>query len=143
MRRDWISRSEEETRAIAVQIARSLPRNAIVELRGDLGAGKTTMARAMAEALGANPLEVSSPSFALVHEYPLPDGPAIVHIDGYRLSGRRREWDEIGIPEMLRSDGVKFVEWPKTEFGHSADYVINLRVEDDEARVIELRAIDR
>lgn len=139
MDRRWKSHSEEETRRIAVEIARSLPPSAVVELEGDLGAGKTTMVRAMAEALGADPLDVSSPSFALVHEYPVEGGPAIVHVDGYRLSGRRREWDEIGIPDMLRADGVKFVEWPKAEFGHRADLRIELHVNEDESRTIELR----
>lgn len=138
MNRIFTSGSEQETRMIAAEIARGLPKNAVVELRGDLGAGKTTMVRAMAEALGADPLDVSSPSFALVHEYPVSGGPPIVHVDGYRLSDRRREWDEIGIPDMLRSDGVKFVEWPKTEFGHHADFVISVRVEQDDSRIIEI-----
>jgi tRNA threonylcarbamoyladenosine biosynthesis protein TsaE len=140
MIRSWTSTSEEETREIAASIARELPPNAVVELRGDLGAGKTTMVRAMAEALGADPLDVSSPSFALVHEYPIAGGPSIVHVDGYRLSERRREWDEIGIPDMLRSDGIKFVEWPKTEFGHSADYIIEVVVDSDETRRITMQA---
>lgn len=140
MKRSWTSRSETETREIAVEIARSLPASAVVELRGDLGAGKTTLVRAMAEALGADPLEVSSPSFALVHEYPLSGGGVIVHVDGYRLSDRRREWDEIGIPEMLRSEGIKFLEWPKTDFGHRADLLIDIRVNDDDSRTIDLKA---
>jgi tRNA threonylcarbamoyladenosine biosynthesis protein TsaE len=135
--KSWVSRSEEETREIARGIARLLPSDAVVELRGDLGAGKTTMVKAIAEELGADPLEVSSPSFALVHEYPVPSGPPIVHIDGYRLSDRPHEWEEIGVFELLRAQGLKFVEWPKKGFGKS-DWVISISVREDDSRSIEL-----
>ena len=106
---------------------------------GFLGAGKTTLIRAIASELGADPLEVASPTFAIVHEYPLPDGPAIVHIDGYRLSSSRREWLEIGIDEILSFPGLKFIEWPKAEFGDFAKRVaeISVTVGGDESRIIE------
>src|SRR5205823_12556829 len=81
-----------------------------------VGAGRTCLARAVAAALGADPREVASPSFAIVHEYPVAGGAPVIHIDGYRLSGNRREWLEIGIPEMLAGPGVKLIEWPKREF---------------------------
>jgi tRNA threonylcarbamoyl adenosine modification protein YjeE len=110
----------------------------VVHLTGDLGAGKTFLARAMAAQLGADPLEVASPSFAIVHEYPRAGGPPIIHIDGYRLSENRREWLEIGIPELLAGPGVKLIEWPKREFeefeqGHVE---ITITVRDDGTREI-------
>ena len=83
------------------EIARTLAPDAVVHLVGDLGAGKTFLARAIAAELGADPHEVASPSFAIVHEYPRRGGAPIIHIDGYRLSENRREWLEIGIPELL------------------------------------------
>ena len=112
----WICRSEAETEAAGREIAASLPPETVVHLVGDLGAGKTFLARAIATELGADPREVSSPSFAIVHEYPRSGDAPIIHIDGYRLSENPREWFEIGIPEMLGGPGVKLVEWPKRAF---------------------------
>src|SRR5207249_8513729 len=96
----WLCRTEQETIAAGREIARMLSENAVVHLVGDLGSGKTFLARAIASALGADSREVASPSFAIVHEYPCPEAPPIIHIDGYRLSEHRREWLEIGIPEL-------------------------------------------
>src|SRR5262249_8478356 len=131
--RQWLCRSEEETAAAGREIARMLPRDAVVHLVGDLGAGKTFLARAIAAALGADPREVASPSFATVHEYPVPSGPPVIHIDGYRLSEKRREWLEIGIPELLAGPGVKLIEWPKRAFEEFEDghVEITIRVRDD------------
>ena len=136
----WISANEDETRAIGREIAAMLPDDALIYLSGDLGAGKTTLVRAIAEEVGCDPGEVASPSFALVHEYPRKGRASVVHVDGYRLSEHPHEWMEIGIDELLRAPGIKFVEWPKHQFDELADAwgVIRVRVEDDERRVIEL-----
>jgi tRNA threonylcarbamoyl adenosine modification protein YjeE len=134
----FLCRSEEETTEAGRKIARMLPPNATVHLIGDLGSGKTFLARAIATELGADPREVSSPSFAIVHEYPRSDGPPIIHIDGYRLSDRRREWFEIGIPELLAEPTLKLIEWPKREFEEFEDshVEINLSVLPDGSRQI-------
>lgn len=136
----YVGRTEEETAAAGREIARSLPADAVVHLVGDLGAGKTFLVRAIAAELGADPREVASPSFAIVHEYPRPDGPPVIHIDGYRLSENRREWLEIGIPELLAQPGVKLIEWPKREFEEFEDshVEITIRVLDDGAREISV-----
>jgi len=138
MTKVWTAKTEEETAAAAREIARSLPADAVVHLVGDLGAGKTFMARVIAAELGADPREVASPSFAIVHEYPRPDAPPIIHIDGYRLSESRREWLEIGIPELLAEPGVKLIEWPKRAFEEFEDshVEVTIRVRDDGAREI-------
>jgi tRNA threonylcarbamoyladenosine biosynthesis protein TsaE len=135
-----VARSEADTEQAGREFARRLPADAVVHLIGDLGAGKTFLVRAIAAELGADPMEVASPSFAIVHEYPLPDGPPIIHIDGYRLSESRREWFEIGIPEMLAGPGVKLIEWPKKEFTEFEDahFDVTIRVRDDGAREITL-----
>jgi tRNA threonylcarbamoyladenosine biosynthesis protein TsaE len=112
----FLCRNESETEAAGREIARLLAADAVVHLIGDLGSGKTFLARAIAAELGADPREVASPTFAIVHEYPRPNGDPITHIDGYRLSDHRREWLEIGIPELLSGPGVKLIEWPKREF---------------------------
>lgn len=134
----YLCRSEAESEAAGRAIARTLSRDAVVHLVGDLGAGKTFLARAIATELGADPREVSSPSFAIVHEYPVANGAPIIHIDGYRLSENRREWLEIGIPELLGGPGVKLIEWPKEEFAAFEDghVEISIAVRDDGARAI-------
>ncbi|HUO84322.1 MAG TPA: tRNA (adenosine(37)-N6)-threonylcarbamoyltransferase complex ATPase subunit type 1 TsaE [Thermoanaerobaculia bacterium] len=138
MQERWISRSEAETIEIGKAIAAKLPENAVVYLSGDLGAGKTTLVRASVTELGADPLEVASPSFALVHEYLIAGRSPILHIDGYRLSDNRREWMEIGIDDLLLGPGLKFIEWPKRHFDElgGAHAEIEIRVEPDESRTI-------
>src|SRR5437763_1669876 len=133
--RQWLCRSENDTAAAGREIARLLPRDAVVHLVGDLGAGKTFLARAISAALGADPREVASPSFAIVHEYPVAGGAPVIHIDAYRLSGSRREWLEIGSPEMLAGPGVKLMEWPKREFEEFEErhVEITITVRDDDA----------
>jgi tRNA threonylcarbamoyladenosine biosynthesis protein TsaE len=140
MPRTYLCLDEAATEAAGREIARSLAPDAVVHLVGDLGAGKTFLARAIASQLGANAIEVASPSFAIVHEYPIAGGAPIIHIDGYRLSENRREWMEIGIPELLQGPGVKLIEWPKREFDEFEDshVEITIRVNDDGSRVIEV-----
>lgn len=134
----YICPTEDDTSAAGREIARSLAPDAVVHLIGDLGAGKTFLARAMAAELGADPAEVASPSFAIVHEYPRRGAAPIIHIDGYRLSNNRREWLEIGIPEMLSGPGVKLIEWPKEEFEQFEDghVEVTILVREDGAREV-------
>lgn len=140
MIREFLCRTEADAVAAGQEIAHLLPKEGLFYLIGDLGAGKTFLIRAIATELGANPLEVASPTFAIVHEYPIPAGPPIIHIDGYRLSDSRREWMEIGIPETLRAPGLKFVEWPKRPFEDFAEKAgqIEILVNPDESRRITL-----
>src|SRR5438093_9563112 len=136
----YLCHTEAETEAAGREIAHKLGGNAVVHLIGDLGSGKTFLVRAIAAELGADPREVASPSFAIVHEYPRPGGEPVIHIDGYRLSDRRREWLEIGIPELLAAPGIKLIEWPKREFEQFEDshVEITIRVMDDGSRQIGL-----
>lgn len=138
----FFCRTEAETEAAGRAIAAMLDRDAVVHLVGDLGSGKTFLARAIAAELGADPMEVASPSFAIVHEYPRAAGPAVIHIDGYRLSDKPREWMEIGIPELLSGPGVKLIEWPKREFEQFEDSHVEVRIQvmPDGARQIEVDA---
>ena len=75
-----------------------------------------------------------------MHEYPRPGAPPIIHIDGYRLSDSRREWLEIGIPELLAGPGVKLIEWPKRAFEEFEDAHVEvaIRVREDGAREISV-----
>ena len=141
MARHFTSRSEEETEAIGREIAAGLPDDAVIHLIGDLGAGKTTLVRAIATARGADQNEVASPSFAIVHEYPIEGRPPLIHIDGYRLSDNPREWLEIGLDDLLRSEGLKFIEWPKAGFAQLGEKNIEIAItiETDDSRTITVR----
>ncbi|MEO8215796.1 MAG: tRNA (adenosine(37)-N6)-threonylcarbamoyltransferase complex ATPase subunit type 1 TsaE [Acidobacteriota bacterium] len=136
--RTFHCRDEQETIEAGREIARDLPADVTVNLVGDLGAGKTFLVRAMAESLGAELLDVNSPSFALIHEYPRKNATPIIHIDGYRLSDRPHEWEEIGIPELLRARGPKFIEWPKQGFRTRGQrqFTIAIQVNADDSRTI-------
>ena len=102
------SHSEADTRAIAAALAPTLLPGAVLLLSGDLGAGKTAFVRGLAEGLGLDPDEVTSPTFTLVHEYRGGRLP-LVHVDLYRLD--RAELDEIGLDQDLAATGVTAVEW--------------------------------
>ena len=108
--------SEEETIALGERLARELPRRAVVLLIGNLGAGKTTLAKGIVKGLGAaEPDEVASPTFTLVHEYPLADAKAsgarkVYHIDLYRLD-KASEAARLGMDELFEKDAVVLIEW--------------------------------
>jgi tRNA threonylcarbamoyladenosine biosynthesis protein TsaE len=105
---DWITRSEEETRAIGEAMGRGLQPGAVVCLEGPLGAGKTTLAQGLAVGLGVSEV-VNSPTFTLMQEYVgrLP----VYHLDVYRLNGPE-EAAALAIEEMIDSGGVLLIEWP-------------------------------
>ena len=104
------SRSEQETRGIAAALARTLAPGAVVLLSGDLGAGKTAFVRGLADGLGIDPGEVTSPTFTLVHQYEGGRLP-LVHVDLYRLE--TADLDEIGLDLDVAARGVLAVEWPE------------------------------
>jgi tRNA threonylcarbamoyladenosine biosynthesis protein TsaE len=103
-----VSNSEQETRDIAAALARDLTMGSVLLLSGDLGAGKTAFVRGLAEGLGIDPGEVTSPTFTLVHEYRGGRLP-LIHVDLYRLD--RADLDEIGLDQDLAAIGVVAVEW--------------------------------
>ena len=100
--------SEDETRLAAARFASRLQAGSVLLLTGDLGSGKTAFVRGVAEGLGIDPGEVTSPTFTLVHEYRGGRIP-LVHVDLYRLE--RADLDEIGLDSELASHGVLAIEW--------------------------------
>ena len=100
--------SEDETIALGERLARELPARCVVLLIGNLGAGKTTIAKGIARGLGAaEPDEVSSPTYTLIHEYG--EG-RLYHIDLYRLD-TAREVAALGLDEIFDRDAVVLIEW--------------------------------
>jgi len=109
LKKEFLSKSSEETQRIGAALAEHLPIPGIVLLRGDLGTGKTTLTRGIAQGLGLNdPGMVSSPSFTIVNVYR--GNCPIYHVDLYRLHGKRDLYS-IGIEDFLGIEGVTIVEW--------------------------------
>lgn len=108
----FVSRDPEETRAIARELGRAIGADgAVLALVGPLGAGKTVFVKGLAEGLGLDPRSVSSPTFVIAQQYPLPEGPDVLHhVDLYRLDDED-ELVNIGFEDMLAPGGVLAVEW--------------------------------
>jgi tRNA threonylcarbamoyladenosine biosynthesis protein TsaE len=100
--------SPEETLALGRLLARWLRPGDTLNLTGDLGAGKTVLVKGIAAGLGIDPAGVTSPTFALIHEY-TGDVP-LYHFDAYRLR-QPEEWENLGYEEYLRGSGISVVEW--------------------------------
>ena len=106
--RQFNSSSEAETRNVARELAAALQAGTTILLSGDLGAGKTAFVKGLAEGLGLDADDVTSPTFTLVHEYRGGRLP-LIHVDLYRLDSA--ELDEIGLDPDLALTGVVAVEW--------------------------------
>lgn len=106
---DVVARSPEESRALGVRLAAVLRAGDLVLLTGELGAGKTTFTQGVGEGLKVRG-EVTSPTFVIARVHPsLVDGPALVHVDAYRLGGST-ELDDLDLDTSL-DDAVTVVEW--------------------------------
>jgi tRNA threonylcarbamoyladenosine biosynthesis protein TsaE len=107
----WVTQSEEETRDLGRTLARELAPDGVLLLSGDLGSGKTVLARGIGEGLGIDPREVQSPTFTLIREHsPVTgSGGRLVHVDLYRLEPEQIA--ALGLEELLAGPGVKVVEW--------------------------------
>ena len=99
--------SEAETEQVGRALAEVVTPGTVIGLVGPLGAGKTRLVRALAEALGVDPGAIASPTFVLVHEYEgrIP----VVHADAYRLKSGA-EFDALGLDELY-AGSVSLVEW--------------------------------
>ena len=137
--RSWTSHSEDETIAIGEEIARQLPSKAAVLLIGNLGAGKTTLAKGIVQGLGAAPAdEVSSPTFTLIHEY----SPRVIHIDLYRLD-RPEELATLGLDEIFDRDAVVLIEWGERfpDLMPAQRIEIRLCATDENTRTLQLVSV--
>ena len=137
---------EAATQTLAQDLAkRPAIRNSLVELRGDLGAGKTTFVRHLLKALGVQG-RIKSPTYAVVEPYTLSatgagDALNIWHFDFYRFNDPR-EWEEAGFRDIFASPGLKLVEWPEKagEYLPQPDLLIAIETETDESRLVTLSA---
>ncbi len=117
--------------------------DACIALRGDLGAGKTTLVRHLLRALGVQG-RVKSPTYAVVEPYTVEANAAelnIWHFDFYRFNDPD-EWEEAGFRDIFASPGLKLVEWPDKAGPHlpTPDLGIELELASEDARQVTLRA---
>ncbi len=126
------------TLAFATPLVPHLNDRPLVFLKGQLGAGKTTLVRGILRALGHEG-SVKSPTYTLLEPYEV-GGRTIYHFDLYRI-GDSEELDFIGIDELMDADAIKFVEWPERGSGRlpEPDMTIRLSLEG-EGRRIEVNA---
>jgi tRNA threonylcarbamoyladenosine biosynthesis protein TsaE len=139
--RTYRTSSEEDTIRLGEKLAAKLPPGAVVLLIGNLGAGKTTLAKGIVKGLGAaEPDEVSSPTFTLVHEYG--DPPRVYHVDLYRLD-EARELASLGMDEILDGKAVVLIEWGErfVKFLPASRMEIRLQRMAEEERQIEIRSV--
>ena len=111
---EFVTQSGADTIEVGRKLAKLLKPPQLLILRGDLGTGKTTLVKGIAEALDAAEAdEVTSPTFTLVHEYDgTRDGKPVklFHLDVYRLEGDR-QLETLGLDELLKDDALVLVEW--------------------------------
>ena len=134
--------SLREMWAVAAELAgRYRTQGGVIALHGELGAGKTALVQGLAAALGvAQP--VTSPTFALVLEYPLPGGRRLVHMDLYRLQ-EPEALEAIGFEEYLESNDIIAIEWAERAAGllPAATLHVDIRLSETApgTRLISLR----
>ena len=131
----FISKSAEETKAIAGKVMAFLKPGNVVLLTGDLGAGKTTFVGGALSYLGYNE-HVISPTFNILKCY-FEVKPNVFHIDAYRLENQNIE---IGLEEFIEGNGITFIEWPKfiEPLIPANSLEISLNRVDDQTREITL-----
>ena len=136
--RTYHTKSEDETVALGEKLATELPPKAVVLLIGQLGAGKTTLAKGIVKGLGAaRPDDVSSPTFTLIHEY----SANVYHIDLYRLD-TAAQVATLGLEEIFDRRAVVLIEWGERfpELMPEDRIEIRLRADGENSRQIELRS---
>jgi len=140
-----ILKNEQETCAVAQELAKTLQYGDVIALSGDLGAGKSVFARALMRALSVTDKALPSPTYAIIQEY---DGKLIsgepckvAHMDWYRLE-HSEEVEMLGVREFFEAPWVSIVEWPEramNTFPPTLTYITLSYVEDHmNQRLIEV-----
>ena len=133
--------SEDETLALGERLARQLPSRQVVLLIGQLGAGKTTLAKGIVKGLGAaSPEEVSSPTFTLIHEYGR-EG-RVFHVDLYRLE-EPRELATLGLEDLFEREAVVLIEWGERfpQILPDERTEVRITVAEDDTREIDVQKV--
>ena len=138
MTREFTTTSPEETIALGRELAGMLVPPKLGLLRGDLGAGKTTLVKGIAQGFrAASEEDVTSPTFTLVHEYRGPSA-TLYHIDLYRVD-TQRELETLGLDDLMNENSVLLIEWGEKfpRFVRECDVEIALeRTWEDRRRIV-------
>ena len=137
--REVTTNSPEETIAFGRTLAQSLAPPKLVLLRGDLGAGKTTLVKGIAAAFeAASEEDVTSPTFTLIHEYRGPRA-NLYHIDLYRID-TQRELDTLALDDLRGEDSILLIEWGEKfpRFARERDVEIALERTGESGRKIQV-----
>lgn len=137
--RETETHSEQETIAFGRSLAEELKPPKVVLLRGDLGAGKTTLVKGIAAGFGsAREEDVTSPTFTLVHEYLGPRA-SLYHIDLYRVD-TQRQLETLGLDDLVTENSVLLIEWGEKfpRFSRDRDVEIVLDRRDEHSRRIQV-----
>jgi len=124
--KEYITRSADETEALAAQLAKELAQGCVIGFLGDLGAGKTAFTRGFVKGLGIDS-EVSSPTFAICNDY-RSDDKRVLHYDMYRIDG----WDDlysVGFFDAVESGAYILCEWSENIFGALPDDAVIIKIE--------------
>ena len=121
----YITKSPEETEAVAAALAQTLSPGTVIAYEGDLGAGKTAFTRGLAKGLGVTDI-VTSPTYTIVNEY-LGGRCPLFHFDMYRLASADDLWD-IGWEDYLDRGGICAVEWSEN-VADAMENAIRVRIE--------------
>ena len=137
MAREFITHSPEETVALGRELAALLAPPKLVVLRGELGAGKTTLVKGIAEGFrAASEEDVTSPTFTLVHEYRAKSA-TVYHIDLYRVD-TPRELETLAIDDLMDENSVLVIEWgekfPRFERDRDVEFTLE-RIGENERRI--------
>jgi tRNA threonylcarbamoyladenosine biosynthesis protein TsaE len=137
--KEFVTHSAEETTELGRRLAGELSPPKLVVLRGELGAGKTTLIKGIAEGFHAASQEsVTSPTFTLIHEYRGP-GVSIYHVDLYRVD-TQRELDTLGLDDLFDQNSVVLIEWGEkfSRFVRERDVEISIERMSDHERKINI-----
>lgn len=132
--------SAEETTELGRQLAAELKPGSVVLLRGDLGAGKTTLVKGIAEGFNAAEAEaVTSPTFTLIHEYRGPEV-KLYHIDLYRID-TQRELDTLALDDLMEPKSILLIEWGEKfeRFAKERDVEVAIEYKGGDDRVIQIK----
>lgn len=129
MKKEFTAKDLNEMRSAADQIKELLPDHGVVLFQGEMGAGKTTLIKYLCSSLGIQD-EVSSPTFALVNEYLLPEGDPMYHFDLYRMEDPEEALD-IGIEDYFDQPALCFVEWPDRLGYLLPEKTLEIHIEDE------------
>ncbi|MBV9087822.1 MAG: tRNA (adenosine(37)-N6)-threonylcarbamoyltransferase complex ATPase subunit type 1 TsaE [Acidobacteriaceae bacterium] len=135
---EYITHSAAETTELGRSLAAQLTPPKLVVLTGDLGAGKTTLIKGIAEGFrAAQQDDVTSPTFTLVHEYRGPQA-NVYHVDLYRVD-TQRELETLGLDDLMDESSVMLIEWGEKFARFSRERDVEVRIErlgENERRVV-------